>query len=52
MLALYAVALMFAALGVILAALVILTELRVRVVYVVAFVIFSFIGLVFKFPFP
>ncbi len=45
-LALYAVTLLFAALGVVLAALVIMTELRVRVVYAVAFVIFSFIGVI------
>lgn len=45
-LALYGISFAFAALGVALAALVMLTDLRVRVVYAIAIVLFSFIGVV------
>ncbi|MFO0873111.1 MAG: MraY family glycosyltransferase [Phycisphaerales bacterium] len=44
--ALYAIAALFTALGVTLAALVVLTDLRVRVVYAIATVIFGFIAVV------
>jgi UDP-GlcNAc:undecaprenyl-phosphate GlcNAc-1-phosphate transferase len=44
--AIYGISFAFAAVGVTLAALVMLTQLRVRVVYVVALVLFSFVGVI------
>jgi UDP-GlcNAc:undecaprenyl-phosphate GlcNAc-1-phosphate transferase len=44
--AIYGIGFAFAVLGVTLAALVMLTQLRVRVVYVVALVLFSFVGVI------
>ncbi|HWB19656.1 MAG TPA: MraY family glycosyltransferase [Phycisphaerales bacterium] len=44
--ALYAMETVFALVGVVLAALVLRTGLRVRVIYVIAFVLFSFIGVI------
>ncbi len=43
--ALYGISIIFAIVGVSLAALALLTSMRVRVVYVIAFVLFSFIGM-------
>lgn len=44
--ALYGIGVLFAALGVALAALVMRTELRVRIIYAIALVLFSFIGVI------
>ncbi len=44
--AIYGISLAFALLGVALAALVMLTQLRIRVVYVIALVLFGFIGMI------
>jgi UDP-GlcNAc:undecaprenyl-phosphate GlcNAc-1-phosphate transferase len=45
-LALYVISFAFMALGVTLAALVMLTDLRVRAIYAIAFVLFSFVGVI------